>query len=218
MRHCAAVLVLALSPAPCLAVGRDALAGGMGFHNPDVTPGQRLGLALAALLLVGGLADALRTPGDWLKPLALAVFVAAFPVATVLGERLINPDPQWEDFSGWGDLAHSGVFVGWAAVVFLVGFFPEWVRSARQRGPAAVGRRAAVSAACGLAAGVVGNAVVPTHAGGILHGLVWAGLLAGVGAAGLLVAAARLAARSYRGARRARGSPTVAQAERREGP
>jgi hypothetical protein len=176
----------------------------MGFHNPDVTPGQRVGLALAALVLVGGLADALRTPGDWLKPLALAVFVAAFPVATVLGERLIDPDPHWEDLSGWGDLTRSGVFGGWAAVVFLIGFFPEWVRSARRHGPAAVGRRAAVSAACGLAAGVVGNAVVPARAGGILHGLVWAGLLVGVGVTGLLVAAARLTARWYRGARRLR--------------
>src|SRR5207244_1278779 len=105
----------------------------------------------------GGLADALHTRGDWRKPIALAVFVGVAPVAMILGEWLVTPDPNLEDLLGWGELGRSGVFCAWAVVVFLAGFAPEWVRSARHLGLPAAARRWAATAACGLAAGALGN-------------------------------------------------------------
>jgi hypothetical protein len=135
------------------------------------------------------------------------VFVGAAPVATVLGQWLITPDPNLEYLLGWGEQGRSGVFCAWAAVVFLVGFAPEWVRSARRVGLPAAARRWAAAAACGLAAGALGNAVVPTRAEGILHLLIWLALLGVVGVAGVLITAIRLSRRWRRRRRASGGGP-----------
>jgi hypothetical protein len=206
MRFLAAVLAFSLLPASSFAVGGDAMVSGMGFNNPDVTPDERLGLALATLVLVGSLADTLRTREGWRKPLTLAVFVGAAPSLR-----------SWA--SGWSRRTRtSKTCSGGAAWTGPACSAPgrrscSWSGSPRSgsgrpadsgcRPPPGGGRRPPPAGW----PGALGNAIVPTHARGVLHMLVCLALLGVVGAAGVLIAVARLWRRWCRRRRAAGAGP-----------